>query len=73
MADAAQLIDELKTELDKLKNRLVIDDDVMKHLHEIYYQAFAAWYDPDNEEHRKWGQKIWPHISAINDKVGFKR
>jgi len=68
-----ELIDNLKIELDTLKARLVVDDDMMKHLHEIYFQSFSAWYDPDNDEHAKWGKKIWPHISALNDKLKFKR
>ncbi|MDO8596616.1 MAG: hypothetical protein Q7R45_08330 [Sulfuricaulis sp.] len=68
-----ELIDRLKTELNVLKARLAIDDDAMKHLHEIYFLAFSSWYDPDNAEHTKWGKKLWPHISALNDKLKFKR
>lgn len=68
-----ELIDKLKFELDTMKARLTIDDDVMKHLSEIYFLAFSSWYDPDNDVHYKWGKKLWPHISAINDKLHFKR
>lgn len=68
-----ETIDALKSELDELKARLAVDDDMMKHLHEIYFIAFMSWYDPDNETHEKWGRQLWPHISALNDKLHFKR
>jgi hypothetical protein len=68
-----ELITQLKTELDSLKARLIIDDEMMKHLHEIYFIWFSSWYDPDNEAHRVWGQKLGPHITALNDKIKFKR
>ena len=68
-----EAIDNLKAELDGLKARLVVDDEMMKHLHEIYFLAFTSWYDPDNEVHEKWGKQLWPHISALNNKLKFKR
>lgn len=70
---AEELIEQLKKELETLKARLVVDDDMMKHLHEIYFWAFCGWYDPDNEEHEKQAKKVWPHIMALNDKLHFKR
>ena len=66
-------IETLTTELALLKARLVVDDEMMKHLHEIYFIAFSSWYDPDNGTHEKWGKKLWPHIMALNDKLHFKR
>lgn len=71
--NADELIEKLKTELDVLKARLTVDDDMMKHLYEIYHIAFCGWYDPDNEAHEKIAKRIWPHISALNDKLHFKR
>jgi hypothetical protein len=71
--NATELIDNLKTELDALQARLAVDDEMMHHLSEIYFLAFSSWYDPDNQEHRKWGDKLWPHISALNKKLHFKR
>lgn len=67
-----ETLDKLKVELDGIKARLVIDDDMMKHLHEIYFIAFMGWYDPDTEGHEKIGKQIWPHITALNDKLHFK-
>jgi hypothetical protein len=66
-------IAKLYTELDSLKARLVVDDEMMDHLRAIYSIAFATWYDPDTEAHRKWGEGLWPHITALNDKLRFKR
>lgn len=63
----------LETELQALKARLVVDDEMMGHLHEIYKLAFISWYDPDNETNKKWGEKLWPHIMALNEKLKFKR
>ena len=63
------LIDDLQT----LKARLVVDDEMMEHLLAIYRIAFTTWYDPDSEAHRKWGGELWPHIEALNRKLKFKR
>jgi len=68
-----QTIDKLSEELDALKAQLAVDDEMMEHLKAIYSIAFAAWYDPDTEAHAKWGRQLWPHISALNDKLRFKR
>ena len=73
MREIESLISELKVELDALQSRLVVDDEMMEHLLEIYKIAFMSWYDPDNETHKKWGQKLWPHISSLNHKLKFKR
>ena len=71
--DINALIERLRVELEALQSRLVVDDEMMEHLHEIYLIAFCSWYDPDNDTHLKWGEKLWPHISALNDKLKFKR
>jgi hypothetical protein len=71
--NADELIDRLKNELDALKARLVVDDEMMKHLHEIYLIAFCGWYDPNSDAHAEIGKQLWPHISALNDKLKFKR
>jgi hypothetical protein len=71
--NANELIDKLKIELDAVQGRLMVDDEMMHHLQEIYFLAFCSWYDPDSEAHKKWGDKLWPHISALNDKLHFKR
>jgi hypothetical protein len=71
--DTDQLIDALKNELDTLKARLVVNDEMMKHLNEIYFIALCGWYDPDSDAHAAIGKKLWPHISALNDKLKFKR
>lgn len=68
-----ELIDKLIVELNVLKARLVVDDDMMHHLSEIYFIWFSSWYDPDNDAHKKWGEKLEPHITALNDKLSFKR
>jgi hypothetical protein len=72
-AEIEKLIENLKTELEELKSRIVVDDECMSHLYEIYKFAFVSWYDPENEEHKKWGQQLWPHIRAINDKLKFRK
>jgi hypothetical protein len=68
-----ETIKDLEVELQSLKSRLVVDDEMMDHLYRIYELAFCSWYDPDNDEHEKWGEKLWPHIKALNDKLKFKR
>ena len=68
-----RVIDELIDELRQLKARLVVDDEMMEHLLAIYRIAFVTWYDADSEEHRKWGEELWPHISALNHRLGFKK
>ena len=68
-----ETIDRLTDELKALKTRLVVDDEMMGHLSAIYSIAFCTWYDPNSEAHREWGQKLWPHITALNDKLKFKR
>jgi hypothetical protein len=67
-----ELIDALKADLVNLKARVAVDDEMMHHLNEIYFISFCAWYDPDSDAHQEVGNKIWPHISALNDKLGFK-
>jgi len=68
-----ETIDKLGEELKALKARLIVDDEMMDHLSAIYSIAFCTWYDPDSEVHRQWGEKLWPHITALNDKLRFKR
>jgi hypothetical protein len=73
MRDVGEIIEDFKKELDTIKERIVVDDECMKHLYEIYSLAFVTWYDPDSKAHAKWGQQLWPHIKALNDKLKFKR
>jgi len=68
-----ETLDKLSEEFTALKARLMVDDEMMDHLRAIYSIAFCTWYDPDNEAHAKWGEKLWPHIKALNDKLRFKR
>lgn len=68
-----ELIDALKCDLDGLKARLMVDDEMMKHLNEIYFIAFSGWYDQDSDAHAEIGKKLWPHIVALNDKLKFKK
>jgi hypothetical protein len=71
--NANELIDRLKDELDALKARLLVDDEMMKHLHEIHFIAFSGRYDPVSDAHAEISNQLWPHISALNDKLKFKR
>lgn len=65
-------LDNLARSITALKARIVVDDDMVKHLNEIYFIAFSGWYDPNSDAHAEIGKKLWPHITALNDKLKFK-
>ena len=64
-------LETLKEEIDKAI--MPLSDKDMEHLREIYRVVFCLLYDPDNDACAKYGEKLYPHIKALNVKFHFKK
>lgn len=69
----AERITQLGDEVKSLANRLTVDDQAMKAMHEIYIIAYGEIYDPVNKETARMAERLIPHVRLLNDKFKFKR
>ena len=57
----------------KPKEDKPMTDEMAKHLREIYNLVWTeACYDPFNDSTKAMGQRLLPHITALNDELHFK-
>lgn len=63
----------LQQEITELKARLIVTEEDMSHMLEIYRIAFMCWYDPEHDSDTRIGNALHPHIKALNDRFHFKR
>ena len=69
-----RLTDDIKNAFDQLKARIVVSDDAMRHLNQLYALIWTeACYDPDTEDTQKYAARLLPHIEALNKELKFKR